>query len=690
MSKNIICGKKIIGTNHEQTFNIVKKTLSDMGSGMWHSMEKENLSTMIFSISMISKYSTSVYNPKTDIVCKKEDGIRYFKTGFNDDSFFYNVCPDFNSIKRIIDSDVATKKEDKYRIFKGAMQSKKTWAIMSTALYYLFRYKISSFIVVQNSIDACTQMTNRIIDLLGDYCEFMNESGITNLDHVVKVIDCSRGKMASKTELKLAVNGTIPRIYVVLRSVKDIRPVNEKLVDGGKYVVIIDESDFNDSGTTSKVQDHLDVLKDRAMYVYDVTATPMTSLMKERVKMDSVLFLTEPQGYKGIETIFIEELSDSKPCVKKMDNPFERDKNLESFLLYFSNRKPKKCDNKMWHPMIALVRIGSVVDPQFTLARYIERHLKKITCITYNGTGITIRGQISEDPITIDGNESVVYNGVHKLPQGIHIGSVIAYLQKQGAKANPRIIIIAGKLADRGISFCNSDYKKCIDEYQYPWHITDMYYLASKTTTQSNLLQAVGRLCGVFFDNVPRRLYTNAKIDILKSYGFQEEIIERATEKSDEFSVEIIPNLPISRCKMAVGRKATCVFLKIKFTLVNDDKMFGGFDWESRGLIIDESETVEEYGNVILVPEPKSTQNYNQLWFTAASVLFNLGAGKWHRRAIVVNEMQEELDMGTKAIQARLKDFYKKRKFHKAGTEESRNGILFRKEGREIEMRVNK
>lgn len=85
------------------------------------------------------------------------------------------------------------------------------------------------------------------------------------------------------------------------------------------------------------------------------------------------------------------------------------------------------------------------------------------------------------------------------------------------------ICIITGAYADRGISF-SSKIRPGV------WHIRDMYYIPSDDTSDAELLQASGRLCGNFGnDGVILTLYCTPTVqeDIITAYAYQEEFIRR-------------------------------------------------------------------------------------------------------------------------------------------------------------------
>lgn len=493
----------------------------------------------------------------------------------------------------------------KTRVIKGFMQSGKTWIMISMAMWYFLKYRMPVVIIIQNSLDACDQLMSRVNSTFEKFFAKLDEK---SAEEVFRILDVKRGKTADDKEFRQAMTGTVPKIFVALRSDYDIQPITtiiEKL-SVKRFVMIIDESDFNDSGTDSIAQDAIEGLKKLASLVWNVSATPMGSLMKEAVDCGNVYIMRKPENYKDLPNMDIRSLK--KPaeyCSGVNDNPFEKDPNLKDYIHDFAKTKPFPLP--FWggqrHPRMSLVRLGQTIEPQLRVASYIySKYKERITVITYNGSGhgLTLRGQtLPQEPIKLsDGTESTYTRGnnIHSF-SGCHIGRVIEYLQNNGGTERyPRIIILAGKMADRGITFGSTDYTECIKKKKVPWHLTELYFIVARNMTQSNLLQGAGRLCGVFVDPIPLTIFSNASADIIKSYHEQEELIARARELSafgaeKRLMKERIPEVPISREK-CVRRRITPAAVPCRLKKVKDDSQFGGWDWKAEGRIFAEKKAV--------------------------------------------------------------------------------------------------
>ena len=164
-----------------------------------------------------------------------------------------------------------------------------------------------------------------------------------------------------------------------------------------------------------------------------------------------------------------------------------------------------------------------------------------------------------------------------------NIADVLQYFKDNGnVNKFPRIIVIAGELAGRCISYVTRD---------YVWHLTDMYYNPAKTTSIPEMTQSAGRLCGLNMYKSHLRLHTPMFVAtaLWKGLNFTNEAINRAIasplldaageEKSFADSIKSIPMLVQ---KMPVGKRALTNKVKVNkrdFNLVS--KNDGGESLES-------------------------------------------------------------------------------------------------------------
>ena len=553
--------------------------------------------------------------------------------------FLRNICPDFASLQDMIDVDMkivptmvdeklvtqtvskrtgkkrarngkmrksVTKvanlwnilAEHKFRLCKGETQSKKSWAMTSIALYYLLHYRISTFIIVQNSRDAGSQLEERIRRVFSEYVDYIDEENLRDrFDELFAVLDVSRGKTVSENDVRKSMDGRRPRIFICLRNSTDIIPVNTVINNmiTKRYALIIDESDETDSGVKSKTQTALNTLKDNASIVWDVTATPLTNIFKDPIDKGHVFVLTPPRHYKSLPMINFKQLPyNATFCNNIADNPFVMDPNLKKYIQDLAKTHPYNCTyyGGDKHPVYSLIRLGNTIAPHKKAAAYTyKKYGDRIVAITYNGSGdgITMRGKnLPTTPISIPGTRlvSTIKNGVHHIG-GTHIGKIITWLYNNGGVQKfPRIAVFAGAKANRGISFGADNYSDCMAQRKICWHLTEMYFIAAKGMTIANLLQAI-RLTGVFADSIPLTCYSNVCKDICDAYHSQEEWIERSRKMrlrtNRNKMCEVMADTPMAKDKIVKGRKYTAAGVKCRLKKVKDDGIHGGWDWQIEG-----------------------------------------------------------------------------------------------------------
>jgi thymidine kinase len=524
----------------------------------------------------------------TEIKSSKHNGAEIYSESDNKlIDFTKNINSDFEILmRRDIDKEmylrdgiwnVKFSESKRSRMIFGTMQSGKTSLIIATAIYYS-RYNIPVFVILQNSDDARSQFFNRINTQIASF------NGIVNNKTTVK-----QKKGLSKKEFRRSSAGNSQLITVLLRNSTDIGFCNE-MIEGSdpRYILIIDESDFTDSGKECACDIEIEKLKENASVIWNVSATPMVTLMKETIACKKVYITQKPAGYKDLFNIEYNDLPlTCEHSNNADDDPLEKDENISSYLLNFEKTEPFFISiRNQSHPNISLMRVGRVIEPQQKVAMWISENTPNITVATFNGgeNGITLRGKgIGKYSIVLsNGVSSVVskINGkyVHKF-RNTHISFILEFMQEYGVDRFPRIVILAGQLADRGISFSASHYTTCEENNEVPWHLTEMYYTLSDSSCQPTILQTAGRLCGIYKDDIPLKMYTNGRPDIIKAYTCQEELIARSKSHENEKVMKYaLESTPISKHKCSV-RRYTPAHIRSVIKKVEDDCSAGGWDW---------------------------------------------------------------------------------------------------------------
>lgn len=592
--------------------------------------------------------------------------------------FLSNLSTDFLRLREIMDADnllmeqkltlvhrpkrnlaVVCKLGSQFlnKMIKGPCQGKKTWVMCCISLYQLIRYKMSTILVVEDSLDSRYQIVSRFQKAFDKYKKHLEGQGI-NLPIKEEYFRVLESKNVSKKEIQEAMTNKNPKIIVVLRSKPNMNHLTDAIAKSAnkRFVLILDESDANDNASDCKAQGCLEKLKDNASSIFNVSATPMTTLCKNDILQQNVFNMSIPENYKGMEVITLEQLPlPAFSCNGTDDDPFEKDKNLMPFLQEFST-KPIFRDININHcdmPPICLMRPGRAIEPQIKIAETVENSFSgEITTVTYNKI-TTIRGKnLPKKPIEFtvakNGKQKTIctkyIDGIHKISD-IHIGSILTFLQKEGIKKHKRILIIAGDKACRGITFCSDAYEEFIAKKQVPWHLCMMYFIAPDATNQPNLLQYAGRLCGIYSDNIPLILKTNVASDLVKAFRAQEELIRRAKEKELDtltFMRKSISMVEISREKISkraiVASGVVCSLKK-----VDDDSKFGGENWlqnleeKKEGKEEKTEHTLAVAGNIYTI----DPENVQRKWVTIVSDIIDKidEADTWVDRSDIVNKL---------------------------------------------------
>ncbi|NDE05601.1 MAG: hypothetical protein EB003_13335, partial [Flavobacteriia bacterium] len=281
----------------------------------------------------------------------------------------------------------------------------------------------------------------------------------------------------------------------------------------------------------------------------------MDPLGKENITSKNIILLgTESKHgvYKGVDRIQLLEVDPKCKYTGAVDsNLFKEDEGLKEFIDEFVTRQPIRYATRT-HPNICLVNICRTKGPCFKAQADLGKSHPKLATIVYNGDGISFR------------------QGRTSFKERTTISSCLQKLKDNGGVAKyPHIMIFAGDLAGRCISFVSED---------YTWHLSDQRLLISSSCDEPELIQKI-RLCGVYNDEVPLKLYTTKKTiaELRKAYLRQEEII--CALKSSENAVEntraLMESMALSKDKF--GRRSTTKDEKAEVKIKKVD-VDGGWD----------------------------------------------------------------------------------------------------------------
>jgi len=544
-------------------------------------------------------YEYSLFVKGRHVYVYNEKGIEILKTQANDvcsgrthndiNNWLDKKCVDISKIPQMFDMSC----QRRQIIVKGYVQSGKTSFMLCSALKFMFgKSHMSSVIILRDSISDLSQIKNRLRDMKENITHFLKCNNFTE-EVYFEILDGN----VSFEEYHAAFNGVNPKIFVILGNNSQIKKINKMIekVNESKFALFIDEADSNDTGENQR-KEQLEILKDSCSKLFYISATILELGLRDEDVDGDVYMLQDVPHYLGLEKLSHRVLTEKAVSNgQRESDPFENDPNLISFIEKFEQFIPHFIEMyNSKHPQYCLLSCGQVIEPQRKIFEYISG--KNITVILYNGDGIDMYDkQLVDKQIIVDqytSSKCTWKTNAHSFDKKVSISSLIQWLKDNGGvDMFPRIIIISGKLASRGISFTSADYgkylnsfDKCIPDW-VGWRLTSMYYIPSKSTTQPNIMQAIGRVCCISRDNIQTHVYSTEDVftDLRKAYWLQEEMVVRArqlqSEQENLLINEAMNNIKFQKGKLS-KRKLTINATK-KIALVNtvgNDEDDNGFD----------------------------------------------------------------------------------------------------------------
>jgi len=342
---------------------------------------------------------------------------------------------------------------------------------------------------------------------------FIIETSRSLLALGLDVVVIVRNNRADREQLLDRLGAPDKRIRIALGNHSSITAVRETLKQ--PFALFLDEVDAVDSGTEAKKTVAIAEIKALAYCCFGVSGTVMDVIAKERVMPDTLIQIPIPPAYKGIvnNKITMKTLPSSSRFAGKTGDDLFQTMDLTGFLgEYLKKETPRLC----------LFTITDCILPCENAQETITHLYPTVATIVYNGNGILFR----------KGEERRHYAHTP-------LSMVLQRLKDEGHQT---LLIFAGELAGRGLSFVSRD---------RGWHLTDQVLLVSKGTDEPELMQRI-RLCGVYDDDWPLTLYsTEATLtDLRKACFRQEEYIEAvSTGDGAQTAREIVEALEMSRKK---------------------------------------------------------------------------------------------------------------------------------------------
>lgn len=488
------------------------------------------------------------------------------------------------------------KYKDQFVVVKGHVQSGKTKFITYTSLWML-QQGLHSVIILRNSTDDKDQIENRAQDIKSSMDKYLKKRGFEG-KFPISIVDGDKASLYDFT------TGS-PKIFLYIAHPKALSKLSDILESQPslhqKFTMFIDEVDMVYSEKT-KGKEQLEIIRSNAYSTFGVSATVLDPLLKEKVRYDSIIFLPKPSDYVGINKLYPEYIPEtSKLITTNTQDIFERDPYLKTMLEKFASCETENIESAhtyydetsktyvtQYHPRIWLARVAIINEKIQECLYYTSTTHNQAVSMSY--TGQCIRVYVpghTKVPIVLKNGLSSSLETVPYQDKSVRVhvftktrkrlaspGMVLEWLYENGGYDKyPRIIIFAGDMAARSISFGAANYTQCQETGQLWWHLTDMYALVADSMDIPELHQCLGRLCVRKSDMTRLRLYVTETVydDLLKSYYMQEELIKRGidiikqveedaikegeidefnNQESHLFMSDIIQVLPISREKV--------------------------------------------------------------------------------------------------------------------------------------------
>ena len=418
----------------------------------------------------------------------------------------------------------------KYTVIKGHVQSGKTnFMICASALFVSMGYNVVH--LLRDRTSDREQIYERLLHFQEDHNKAFGQTM-----RVIKTAGAGKS--------------TFPQIYLALSNKPSVSKVMSIIKSEIPYILFIDEVDFVDSGDSTKKYESIQEMKKGAYCVFGISATIMDPIGKENITSKNIILLgtaSKHGVYKGVDKIQLLEIDEKCKYTGSVDSDlFKEDVGLSDFCQEFVSQKPFiYMSNK--YPNICLVNICRTKEPCFKTQLVLGKKYPNLATIVYNGDGISFR------------------QGKTAYQEKITISKCLQRLKDNGGVTKyPHIIIFAGDLAGRCISFVSEDYK---------WHLTDQRLLISSSCDEPELIQKI-RLCGVYNDEIPLKLHATKKtIDELRQAYLRQEEILCALKKSDseEYVQKTIEMMEMNAAKFGRRSMVKDEKAELKLKKVNAD-----------------------------------------------------------------------------------------------------------------------
>lgn len=401
--------------------------------------------------------------------------------------------------------------EPETHLFFGQIQSGKTHMLLSACYLSQCAGRLTLFMIP----NLCTAWYGQLVHRIDSFNKMVERPLV-----VTYVGD------STEEELIEIITSNIPQVLVFLSNPHQLEIVNKLGLT--EFNLLIDEADQMYKQENTVFYPSFQKLIELSKWTGIISATTYKLWFQTNVKTTYTHKIEPPVNYKGLFH-FNTQLSSktekytslSRGDISKCDLSFtEWCEELieEQPYLYGDNKKM---------PIIALYKGTDEIAIHHQIQMYLKRTYQQFTTLTYDSKGICIYGLTLTEPfIKINGEIVKRKRELYECKKS-SLADVLQYLKDNGGVERfPRILIIAGKLANRMFSFVSKDYE---------WHLTHQRLYMSPATDCTTLLQSL-RLCGVYNDTVPLTLSCSVNIyqTLMKAEQFQSLMLDEAMKDDRE------------------------------------------------------------------------------------------------------------------------------------------------------------
>ena len=351
-----------------------------------------------------------------------------------------------------------------------------------------------------------------------------------------------------------------------------------------------------------------------------LTATSLKFWYKEKkVEVYKCFRLEKHKNYKGIGDVIHYPLSKKDNIFSTDKNIFQKDYKLISYIKKIGSKKDEYVE-KYGQPVICLYVPSKIIQVHNKILEHFQNDpelMEEWVVIRYDGNG---ESNVKLLSLHTGGKPVIVKKCLADVLTDLKLR-----MHESGRMRN--IMIVSGTLADRQVSFVDSDYE---------WHLSHQRVLFSKGTDCTNKVQSM-RLLGIFNDEMPLTLTCRKDdYDDIKKY---KRLQRKAIVKGEELEEKVYKvNEPLTIHSVLYGKNRVGFSQKSmpKSKLHKDINKPLKVEEETQKQVNEVKEAEEKYKIVSLSKYKRGSKIY-QYTEDIICILIELGCNKFHNLRDVVD-----------------------------------------------------